>query len=168
MWLQDYITGRRRVNWRAVAREGMVAGTPRGPLEQYSGEHRETPRRWSSPSRGDSPRHLRPSASDQDLRRIVPIPRSISVLSFRLHRASRSIHAARRPFASSRIRSRSFDYLWVRLLRLGRIRGIVARDSAQRESPRWAKTKALSRTSSRPYGHRERGAWTETPLVGKR
>jgi len=63
------------------------------------GEYRKAPRRWSSPSRGDSPR-LR-----QDLRRIAPTPRSISVLCLRLHPASRSIHAARRRFASSQIRS---------------------------------------------------------------
>jgi len=67
--------------------------------------HRKTPRRWSSLSRGDSPR-LR-----QDLRRIAPTPQSILVLSFRLHRASRSIHAAGRRFASSQIRSRFFDTL---------------------------------------------------------
>jgi len=75
------------------------------------GGHRKAPRRWWSPSRGDSPRHLRPSASDQDLRRIAPTPQSIAVLCVRLHRASRSIHAARRRFASSQIRGCFLDTL---------------------------------------------------------
>jgi hypothetical protein len=82
-------------------------------LRKPVGGHRKTPRRWSSLSRGDPPRHLRPSASDQDLRRIAPTPRSISVLCLRLHRASRSIYAARRRFAASQIRSRLFDALQV-------------------------------------------------------
>jgi len=76
-----------------------------------SGDCRKTPRRCSSCSRGDSPWHLRPSASDQDLRRIAPTPRFISILCFRSHRASRSIHATRRRRTSSQIRSRFFNTL---------------------------------------------------------
>ncbi len=59
--------------------------------------HRKTPRRWSSPSRGGS--------------RIAPTPRAKSVRYFSLQPASRSIHPARRRFASSQIRSRFFDTL---------------------------------------------------------
>ncbi len=82
--------------------------TPRG--QAMSKRASKNPRRWPPPGSGDSPRHLRPSASDQDLRRIVPTPGPISVLCFRLHFASRSIHATRRGCSSSQIRSRFFEY----------------------------------------------------------